>query len=190
MSEIKYYSEFEKKILKGRFILEKKEQFVTNSKVVMCEITQNIEKEDKNILVLGLQNGSFSIYSMSNFENKYSLKISEAKISSLSINPSGKWIAFGSKYLNQLFVWEWKSETYIYKQQGHMNDINLIAFSPEGAQLASGAEDGRIKIFDLSSSASLSEFSSLFSFSSLSKDILLLFSFFSSSSSSFLFFFL
>ena len=156
--EIKYYSEFEKKILKGRFILEKKEQFVTNSKVVMCEITQNIENEDKNILVLGLQNGSFSIYSMNNFENKYSLKISEAKISSLSINPSGKWIAFGSKYLNQLFVWEWKSETYIYKQQGHMNDINVIAFSPEGGQLASGADDGRIKIFDVSSSNCLITF--------------------------------
>ena len=156
--EIKYYSEFEKKILKGRFLLEKKEQFVTNSKVVMCEITQNIEKEDKNILVLGLQNGSFSIYSMNNFENKYSLKISEAKISSLSINPSGKWIAFGSKYLNQLFVWEWKSETYIYKQQGHMNDINVIAYSPEGGQLASGADDGRIKIFDISSSNCLITF--------------------------------
>ena len=154
----KYYSEFEKKILKGRFILEKKEQFVTNSKVVMCEITQNIEKEDKNILVLGLQNGSFSIYSMNNFENKYSLKISEAKISSLSINPSGKWIAFGSKYLNQLLVWEWKSETYIYKQQGHMNDINIISFSPEGSQLASGADDGKIKIFDISSSNCLITF--------------------------------
>ena len=156
--EIKYYSEFEKKILKGRFLLEKKEQFVTNSKVVMCEITQNIENEDKNILVLGLQNGSFSIYSMNNFENKYSLKISEAKISSLSINPSGKWIAFGSKYLNQLFVWEWKSETYIYKQQGHMNGINVIAYSPEGGQLASGADDGRIKIFDISSSNCLITF--------------------------------
>ena len=154
----KYYSEFEKKILKGRFILEKKEQFVTNSKVVMCEITQNLEKEDKNILVLGLQNGSFSIYSMNNFENKYSLKISEAKISSLSINPSGKWIAFGSKYLNQLLVWEWKSETYIYKQQGHMNDINIISFSPEGSQLASGADDGKIKIFDISSSNCLITF--------------------------------
>ena len=157
-NEIKYYSEFEKKILKGRFILEKKEQFVTNSKVVMCEITQNIDDADKNILVLGLQNGSFSIYSMNNFENKYSLKISEAKISSLSINPSGKWIAFGSKYLNQLFVWEWKSESYIYKQQGHMNDINIIAYSPEGGQLASGAEDGRIKIFDVSSSNCLITF--------------------------------
>ena len=157
-NEIKYYSEFEKKILKGRFILEKKEQFVTNSKVVMCEITQNIDDSDKNILVLGLQNGSFSIYSMNNFENKYSLKISEAKISSLSINPSGKWIAFGSKYLNQLFVWEWKSESYIYKQQGHMNDINIIAYSPEGGQLASGAEDGRIKIFDVSSSNCLITF--------------------------------
>ena len=157
-NEIKYYSEFERKILKGRFILEKKEQFVTNSKVVMCEITQNIDDADKNILVLGLQNGSFSIYSMNNFENKYSLKISEAKISSLSINPSGKWIAFGSKYLNQLFVWEWKSESYIYKQQGHMNDINIIAYSPEGGQLASGAEDGRIKIFDISSSNCLITF--------------------------------
>ena len=157
--ETKYYSEFEKKILKGRFILEKKEQFVTNSKVVMCEITQNIENQDnKNILVLGLQNGSFSIYSMNNFENKYSLKISEAKITSLSINPSGKWIAFGSKYLNQLFVWEWKSETYIYKQQGHMNDINIISFSPEGGQLASGADDGKIKIFDISSSNCLITF--------------------------------
>ena len=157
-NDIKYYSEFERKILKGRFILEKKEQFVTNSKVVMCEITQNIDDADKNILVLGLQNGSFSIYSMNNFENKYSLKISEAKISSLSINPSGKWIAFGSKYLNQLFVWEWKSESYIYKQQGHMNDINIIAYSPEGGQLASGAEDGRIKIFDISSSNCLITF--------------------------------
>ena len=160
-NEQKYYSDFEKKILKGRFILEKKEQFVINSKVVMCEITQNLSSsisEEQNILVLGLQNGSFSIYSMSNFENKYSLKISEAKISSLSINPSGKWIAFGSKYLNQLFVWEWKSETYIYKQQGHMNDITIISFSPEGAQLASGADDGRIKIFDISSSNCLITF--------------------------------
>ena len=78
-----------------------------------------------------------------------SLKVSDAKISSISLNSSGKWIAFGSKYLNQLLVWEWKSESYIYKQQDHMNYINLIAFSPEGAQLANGAEDGRIKIFDL-----------------------------------------
>ena len=160
--DTKYFTEFEKKILKGRYILEKKEQFVINSKVVMCEITQNLtsesSSEDNNILVLGLQNGSFSIYSMNNFENKYSLKISDSKISSLSINPSGKWIAFGSKYLNQLLVWEWKSETYIYKQQGHMNDINIISFSPEGGQLASGAEDGRIKVFDISSSNCLITF--------------------------------
>ena len=40
--DTKYFTEFEKKILKGRYILEKKEQFVINSKVVMCEITQNL----------------------------------------------------------------------------------------------------------------------------------------------------
>ena len=158
ISNNKYYTDLEKKILKGRYLLEKKEQFNTTSKIVMCDITQNINNPEDSILVLGLQNGSFSIYSMNNFENKYTLKISDSKISSISINFSGKWIAFGSKYLNQLFVWEWKTETYIYKQQGHINDITIITYSPEGGQLASGSDDGKIKIFDLSSSNCLITF--------------------------------
>ena len=60
----------------------------------MCDITLNIDEPTESILVLGLQNGSFSIYSMNNFENKYTLKISDSKISSISVKPAGKWIAF------------------------------------------------------------------------------------------------
>ena len=39
----------------------------------MCEISLNTLSEEDNILVLGLQNGSFSIYSLNNFENKYGI---------------------------------------------------------------------------------------------------------------------
>ena len=43
--------------------------------------------------------------------------ISTQKISTVSINATGEWLAFGSKQLGQLLVWEWRSETYVLKQQ-------------------------------------------------------------------------
>lgn len=46
------------------------------------------------------------------------LSISQKRISSVAINTSGEWLAFGSEKLGQLLVWEWQSETYVLKQQG------------------------------------------------------------------------
>ena len=155
--EDEYYSEYETKIMTGRYILEKKQQFNTNSKVVICEINTSKNVND-NILVLGLQTGEFAIYSMNTFDNKYTLKISDAKITSISINQEGTWIAFGSKYLGQLLVWEWKSESYIYKQQGHFYDISTIAYSPDSSQIASGAMDGRIKVWNTSNASCIITF--------------------------------
>jgi periodic tryptophan protein 2 len=34
--------------------------------------------------------------------------------------------------LGQLLVWEWQSETYVLKQQGHGYNLNALAFSPDG----------------------------------------------------------
>lgn len=155
--EDEFYSEYETKIMTGRYILEKKQQFNTNSKVVICEINTSKNVND-NILVLGLQTGEFAIYSMNTFDNKYTLKISDAKITSISINQEGTWIAFGSKYLGQLLVWEWKSESYIYKQQGHFYDITTIAYSPDSSQIASGAMDGRIKVWNTSNASCIITF--------------------------------
>ena len=157
-NEAEYYSEYETKIMTGRYILEKKQQFSTNSKVVICEINVSPVAND-NILVLGLQSGEFAIYSMVTLDNKYTLKISDAKITSISINQEGTWIAFGSKYLGQLLVWEWKSESYIFKQQGHFYDITTIAYSPDSSQIASGAMDGRIKIWNSSNATCIITFS-------------------------------
>ena len=63
------------------------------------------------------------------------------------MNETGDWIAMGSKDLGQLFVWEWKSETYILKQQGHYFDLNTVAYSPDGSYLATGGDDGKVKVW-------------------------------------------
>ena len=41
-------------------------------------------------------------------------------------------------------VWEWRSETYVLKQQGHYHDVGTTAFSPDGAQIVTGADDAKV----------------------------------------------
>lgn len=151
--EAEYYSEFEKKIISGRFILEKKQQFQINGKISIADISTK-----SNIIVFGLTTGIFCIYDINTFENKYTLQISDNKINTLSINQDGLWLAFGSRKLGQLIVWEWKSETYVFKQQGHSYDISSISYSPDGSLLASGSNDGKIKLWDTANSTCIITF--------------------------------
>lgn len=46
------------------------------------------------------------------------------------------------KGLGQLLVWEWQSESYVFKQQGHFNNMNSLAYSPDGQYLVTGGDDG------------------------------------------------
>lgn len=41
-------------------------------------------------------------------------------------------------------MWEWRSETYVLKQQGHYYDVAASAFSPDGAYLVTGADDAKV----------------------------------------------
>ena len=77
--------------------------------------------------------------------------ISQNGIDHVSINASGEWLAFGASRLGQLLVWEWQSESYILKQQSHPDDTNATAFSPDGMQLVTGADDGKVKVWDVRS---------------------------------------
>lgn len=152
--EEEYYTDFEKKLITGRYILEKKQQFIINGKICVCEINKK-----SSIIVLGLNTGVFCIYDINTFENKYTLQISDNKINSLAISNKGLWLAFGSKKLGQIVVWEWKSETYVFKQQGHYFDVSSIAYSPDGSLLASGGQDGKIKIWEITNSSCIVTFS-------------------------------
>lgn len=71
--------------------------------------------------------------------------ISQQRISSVAVNRSGEWLAFGCSSLGQLLVWEWQSETYVLKQQGHFYDMNCLAYSPDGQVVATGGDDAKVR---------------------------------------------
>lgn len=88
----------------------------------------------------------------------------------MAINGSGDWIGFGCSgepgfrfcsisfemarwfFWNrlsvsgtgQLLVWEWQSESYVFKQQGHFNNMSSLAYSPDGQHIATGGDDGKV----------------------------------------------
>lgn len=76
---------------------------------------------ESNLIVAGFSNGIFVIYSMPDFNVIHSLSISQNCIDFVTINKSGEWLAFGASKLGQLLVWEWQSESYVLKQQGHFD---------------------------------------------------------------------
>jgi periodic tryptophan protein 2 len=96
---------------------------------------------------------------MPTFTNVHTLSISQEKISSVAVNPSGEWLAFGARKLGQLLVWEWQSESYILKQQGHFFDVNTLAYSPDGQYIATGGDDGKVKLWNTRSGFCIITFS-------------------------------
>jgi periodic tryptophan protein 2 len=117
-----------------------------NSKVVCSNYHQQ-----SNFLIIGFSTGVFGLWEMPDFTSIHTLSISQEKISSVAINASGEWLAFGAKKLGQLLVWEWQSESYILKQQGHYFDMNTLAYSPDGQYIATGGDDGKVKVWNATS---------------------------------------
>ena len=85
--------------------------------------------------------------------------ISQNVIDVVSVNESGEWLAFGSSKLGQLLVWEWQSETYVLKQQGHFDAMNALVYSPDGQRIVTAADDGKIKVWDVNSGFCIATFS-------------------------------
>lgn len=71
--------------------------------------------------------------------------ISQQVISSVAVSPTGEWLALGCSSMGQLLVWEWQSESYILRQQGHHYQMTCLAYSPGGDVVATGGEDGKVR---------------------------------------------
>lgn len=110
-------------------------------------------------LVVGFSSGIFSLYDMPDFQEVHSLSISQEKITSVAINRTGEWLAFGAQHLGQLLVWEWASESYILKQQGHFYDMNTVAYAQDGQYAVTGGDDGKVKLWNTMSGFSTVTFS-------------------------------
>lgn len=103
------------------------------------------------MLVVAFTNGIFDLYELPAFQNVHTLSVTRERISSATFNAAGNWVALACAKLGQLLVWDWRAETYVLKQQGHYYDVATVAYSPDGALLASGADDSKVKVWSLAS---------------------------------------
>ncbi|ODV93645.1 hypothetical protein PACTADRAFT_51418 [Pachysolen tannophilus NRRL Y-2460] len=111
-----------------------------------------------DLLVVGFTNGEFRIYQLPDFALIQQLSMGQNEVNTVEINKSGEWLAFGSSKLGQLLVYEWQSESYILKQQGHFDSMNCLAYSPDGSRIVTASDDGKIKIWDILSGFCLATF--------------------------------
>ncbi|XAR50577.1 hypothetical protein NMG60_11004934 [Bertholletia excelsa] len=131
----------------GKWELLKKDYFMqAPAKLTACDYHRGID-----LVVVGFSNGVFGLYQMPDFICIHLLSISREKITTAVFNDLGNWLTFGCAKLGQLLVWEWKSESYILKQQGHYFDVNCLAYSSDSQLLATGADDNKVKVWTVSS---------------------------------------
>ena len=130
-----------------RWRIAERHYFLQNNAKVNCVAYH----ADSNLLVAGFSNGVFGLYEMPEFNMIHTLSISQNNIDFVTINKTGEWLAFGASKLGQLLVWEWQSESYILKQQGHFDSMNALVYSPDGQKIITTADDGKIKVWDVKS---------------------------------------
>ncbi|KAI7785565.1 periodic tryptophan protein 2 [Diaporthe eres] len=130
-----------------RWRIANKHYFMQNNAHLKCAAYH----ADSNLLVAGFSNGIFGLYEMPDFNMIHTLSISQNDIDFVTINKTGEWLAFGASKLGQLLVWEWQSESYILKQQGHFDSMNSLVYTPDGQRIITTADDGKIKVWDIES---------------------------------------
>ncbi|XP_077530053.1 periodic tryptophan protein 2 homolog [Haemaphysalis longicornis] len=101
-----------------------------------------------HMLVTAFSNGSFLLHEMPDYNLIQSLNVSDHEVTAACFNPTGDWIALASARRGQLVVWEWQSESFVLKQQGHANNMACLAYSPDGASLVTGGDDGKVKLWN------------------------------------------
>jgi len=104
-----------------------------------------------NLLVIGFASGIFGLYELPSMSNIHNLSLSNQSINTVAVNKTGEWLAFGCASTQQLLVWEWRSESYVVKQSGHWAGMRCMSYSGDGVVIATGGEDGSLKLWNTSS---------------------------------------
>lgn len=132
----------------GRYNLKKSRE--KTNEIVVKRLTSAMYNKETKVMVTGFEDGCFFIHEMPHCNLIHSLSISDQIIGSVEFNKTGDWIAMGCCGLGQLLVWEWQSETYILKQQGHFNNMTCLEYSPDGHYLVTGGDDAKVKVWNTS----------------------------------------
>lgn len=147
----------------GKIITENNErEDFFYKKLVRHYLMDDLKKENRNVkltaasyhkksrlLVTAYSTGAFCLHELPEVTMIHSLNISDYAVDTVTFNPLGDWIALGVSGAGQLLVWEWQSEQYIMKQQGHSNVMSSLTYSSDGNFIVTGAYDGKVKVWNV-----------------------------------------
>ncbi|KAL3129549.1 WD repeat-containing protein [Cryptosporidium hominis] len=177
--------------IRSKYWIEALRAYVNQSKgAIITGCTFNYEK---NLVAISTSNGVFTLYGISVgldsdsldpsnvlINSIHTFSLSNSPLTSLKFGAKGEWLAVGAAKTGQLIIWEWQSESYILKQQGHSFGIQSSSFSPVGLTqgkwngkashddylgigsrtiIATGGVDGKVKLWDISSGYNFATFS-------------------------------
>ena len=101
------------------------------------------------LLAVGYSTGVFGLYELPDLANIHTLSVgSNQMIRACKLNASGDWLALACPASQQVLVWEWQSETYVLKHRGHAYGMRCLAYALDGVCVATGGEDGKIKVWN------------------------------------------
>ena len=119
------------------------------------KIVSTSTSPDGTLLVVGFENGVFGLYDITHINTPlpgtvpvnclHTLSVTNGRITAVRVSPDGASLALASPDNSQLLLWDWQSETYLLKQQGHNYGINAVNYSPDSMTMVTGGEDGKVK---------------------------------------------
>ena len=100
-----------------------------------------------------------SIYETSKYKEVMTFQGKRGSIKSIDWSPDGKYIAASGLSDNSIIIWNIITSKLEIKLVGHENIVNSIAWNPNGKILASGSDDGTVKVWNTESGVIISTFS-------------------------------
>lgn len=90
-------------------------------------------------LLIGFTGGAFQLYLLPGLDAIVKLSLGMPALDALALSSDGEWIAAAAAASNTLVVWEWRSETYVLRQQAHGGGVRCVSFSPAADAVGAGS---------------------------------------------------